>query len=213
MLPDQIPCITFATISQVILAGVSPNTFRMDANSDLILDQLKYPIGPFVQPAAWGTEQKNDYLETIRAFPGKLQKAVVELSDAEFQFRYRPGGWSILQVVHHCADSHMHALTRFKLALTEEVPVIKPYFEDRWAELSDTLDVKPESSIMLLTGLHTRWTKLISGLSSADFDKSYFHPEYNQLFKLSKVLAVYAWHCEHHLAHIYQAKKYRNDFR
>jgi hypothetical protein len=184
----------------------------MDTNSDFSTEQLKYPIGPFVQPADWGTEQKNEYLETIRAFPGKLQQAIADLSSSELQFRYRPGGWSILQVIHHCADSHMNAFIRFKLALTEEAPAIKPYFEDRWAELPDTLDVKPEYSVMLLTGLHTRWAQLISGLRSSDFDRSYFHPEQNKLFKLYTVLALYAWHCEHHLAHIYQAKKNRNHF-
>ena len=184
----------------------------MDANPPLQLEQLKYPIGPFVAPAMWGAAQKNEYLETIKTFPDKLQQAIVGLSSEEHQYCYRPGGWTILQVIHHCADSHMNAFIRFKLALTEEVPAIKPYFEDRWAALPDTLAVKPEYSIMLLTGLHTRWVKLISELSSADFDKSYFHPEQNKLFKLSLVLAVYAWHCDHHLAHIYQAKKYRNNF-
>ena len=181
--------------------------------TEAALEQLRYPIGRFQVSETFGPSQYSEWSQTIIGFPVKLKQEIEGLNEDEFRYHYRPGGWTILQVVHHLADSHMNALIRFKLALTEEEPVIKPYFEDRVAELSDSLFSPPESSLLIIEGVHQRWGQLLGSMTTEDFRRTYFHPEYKKSFRLDVALALYAWHCQHHLAHIRQAKQMENKFQ
>ena len=135
----------------------------------------------------------------------KIKEVTTKLSVEELNLEYRPEGWSIKQVVHHCADSHMNSFIRFKLALTEETPTIRPYEEHLWAELEDSLSDDLTASIRILEGLHLRWSIVLEVMKESDWDKMYFHPSSQKLFSLKEALGFYAWHCNHHLAHIHQA--------
>jgi hypothetical protein len=176
------------------------------------IDLLRYPIGKFLKPDGLSKELISQNIEVIDQYPVLLKNEVFHLSNEELNFIYRPGGWNIVQVVHHTADSHMNAFIRFKLALTESIPTIKPYHEALWAQLPDTTGVPIEASLKILEGLHLRWSSLLRTLSEEDFGKKYFHPEQKKEVALFEVLAVYAWHCRHHLAHVQQAKKIRGKF-
>ncbi|HXC05080.1 MAG TPA: putative metal-dependent hydrolase [Bacteroidia bacterium] len=176
------------------------------------LEKLKYPIGRFQMEEIFNPESYAGWSNTIIGFPEKLEEEMDGLEEEEYRYRYRPEGWTVLQVIHHLADSHMNALIRFKLTLTEDEPVIKPYQEAKVAELSDSLFSPPESSLLILTGLHQRWGQLLGSMHAEDFQRSYFHPEYQKSFRLDVALALYAWHCRHHLEHIRQAKRLGNTF-
>ena len=171
------------------------------------LENLKYPIGKFEIPASFNKESIEQWISTIREFPQKIQNEITSLSEAELEQQYRPEGWTIRQVVHHCADSHMNSFIRFKLALTEDVPTIKPYEENIWAELEDSKNLDVNISVNLLFALHQRWVVLLNSFVESVWEKKFRHPETNQLIDLKTNLAIYAWHCNHHLAHIKQAKK------
>ena len=132
---------------------------------------------------------------------------VKDLNDEKLKNKYRPDGWTIKQVVHHCADSHINSFVRFKLALTEDVPAIKPYFEDRWAELSDSLSNDISDSIQILNSLHNKWVLLLRSLTVEQLHREFFHPETNKKISLKENIGLYAWHCNHHLAHIQLAIK------
>jgi uncharacterized damage-inducible protein DinB len=161
----------------------------------------RYPIGEFRFQEPGTVEQRAAGLDQIAAAPGKLRAAVRDLSQAQLDTPYRDGGWTVRQVVHHLPDSHLNAYLRCKLALTEDNPTIRPYFEDRWAELPDSAG-PIEVSLDLLDRLHERWNRLLRALPATDFARTYFHPEYQITFTLDRVVAMYAWHGEHHLAHI-----------
>lgn len=165
------------------------------------LEGLRYPAGRHQPQDNITSEMLTTYISTIESFPGSLAKAVSDLTAEQLNTPYRPVGWTIRQVVHHCADSHMNAFARFKLALTEEAPVIKPYLEARWAELPDS-QMPVEPSLALLTGLHSRWAVLLKRLSPAQLEKTYVHPEHGSSFRLDEAMSLYAWHCRHHLAHV-----------
>jgi len=169
---------------------------------DKDIEQLKYPVGRFKKPTTIDDDQIADWIKIIENFPTDLKQVIEPLTGPELVKKYRPQGWTIIQVIHHCADSHMNSFIRFKLALTEDTPAIKPYFEDLWAELADASDFSVESSIGLIEGLHARWTHLLRSLSGADFKKQFRHPETDQLISLETNIGLYAWHCQHHLAHI-----------
>jgi hypothetical protein len=166
------------------------------------LDQLRFPIGKFTKPESLSREQISECIVTIAEFPVKIRRETEDLPDDVLDTRYRPEGWTVRQVVHHCADSHMNAIIRFKNTLTEDAPTIKPYFEDRWAELADTKTLPIESSLRILEGVHHRMTVLFREMKPEDFKRYYVHPEYGTTYRLDQALAMYAWHCEHHLAHI-----------
>jgi len=166
------------------------------------MEELKYPIGRFIPPAIITKEMRVEYIDTIERFPNELQLALTDYSSHLLETQYRPEGWTVRQVVHHCADSHMNSYIRFKLALTEDSPIIKPYMEDRWALLSDTTQMPIEPSLSILLGIHSRWTILLQNMSDDDFAKTFMHPEHNKLFRLDTTLSMYAWHCRHHFAHI-----------
>jgi len=169
------------------------------------IEQLKFPIGEFQCPENISPKQVEAWIEDIATFPQQLRDLTASLSVVEKNWRYRPSGWTIKQVVHHCADSHLNSIARFKLALTEEQPAIRPYFEDRWAELADDLDDNLEDALLLLQGLHGKWVSLLRSLSPSDLKRSFVHPEHGKVFFLDENIGVYAWHGKHHLAHIKQA--------
>ncbi len=160
----------------------------------------RYPIGPFSLERTPAEADRAAWLEILEAAPTRLRAAVAGLDEAQLATPYREGGWTVRQVVHHLPDSHLNSYVRFKWALTEDAPVIKPYFEDRWAELPDS-HAPPEVSLSLLTALLERWTRLLRAMTAADFARTLVHPE-SGVQTLSESLALYAWHSEHHIAHI-----------
>lgn len=170
------------------------------------VDKLKYPIGPFQIPA----EMDQAYIETLitalSELPNKLRAEVEGLSEDVLQKTYRPGGWTIAQVVHHLADSHINSFVYCKLALTEDKPTIKSCSEDSWAEQLDAKNTNIASSLQILDGLHERWVSMLRNLSDEEWARSFIHPAVQQEVSLKVNLAIYAWHGEHHLAHIRIAK-------
>lgn len=173
---------------------------------------LRFPNGQFSKPNKISDELTCEWISTIKDFPKLLSAQVKNLSESELKYKYRPNGWNIKQIIHHCADSHMNSFMRFKLALTEETPTIKPYFEDRWAEMKDYNNSPIADSLKILAGLHSRWTLLLENLSDADLDKKFLHPENNEEVTLRENIGIYAWHCKHHLEHIKIARlnKYKS---
>jgi hypothetical protein len=176
------------------------------------LELLKFPIGSFHFPEDFCSSHLERWKRTIGEFPDLLKKTVEDLSPDELNWHYRPEGWSVKQVVHHLADSHMNALIRIKLALTEESPVIRPYEEGLWAELYDGLNNDISASLKIIEGVHARWTQVLESLSESDWNRMYFHPQHQRLFTIKEGLGIYQWHCEHHLAHIRQALQYKGEF-
>ena len=166
---------------------------------------LHYPIGEFSVPDSCSVAELENWIEDIREFPVKLKELILPLSSIELNWNYRPGGWNIKQVIHHCADSHLNAWCRFKLALTEEKPTIRPYFEAKWAELPEANLDDISDSLILLEALHRKWVRMLEYMNTSDYKRTYLHPEHGSEFRLDQVLANYAWHCKHHLAHIKQA--------
>jgi len=175
-------------------------------------EDLRYPIGKYSRPTGINTNLVNTWITDIENFPEAAKKEVAGLSENELAWRYRPDGWTIRQVIHHCSDSHINSIVRFKLSLTEDEPTIKPYFEDRWAELTDTTNAPIEWSLLLLEGLHKRWVFLLKNLSEDDLKRVFVHPEHGRRISIGENIALYAWHCNHHLAHIRQAKKFKGEF-
>ncbi|HEY2971767.1 MAG TPA: putative metal-dependent hydrolase [Pyrinomonadaceae bacterium] len=162
---------------------------------------LRYPVGPFDFAGMLSNEQRKTLIDQIAAAPEKMRAAVNGLSEEQLNTPYRPEGWTVRQVVHHVPESHMNSYVRFKLAVTEEEPTIKPYFEDRWARLDDANQAPIELSLDLLEALHGRWTWFLRSLTGTDFQRTFRHPELGTV-SLDKNLALYAWHGRHHVAHI-----------
>jgi hypothetical protein len=165
------------------------------------MTDLRYPIGKFTYNGYLTEDQKQKSLDAIAHTPANLRVAVKGLSQQQLDTPYRPDGWTLRQVVHHVPDSHLNAYVRFKLALTEEDPTIKPYAEDRWAQLADTQATPVEVSLALLDSLHDRWVRLLRSLKPEDWNRTFRHPDLG-LVSLEKNLAIYAWHGRHHVAHI-----------
>jgi hypothetical protein len=166
------------------------------------MDDPRYPIGPFAYKGPQSGEARLDCIARIAATPANLGRAVAGLTDVQLDTPYREGGWTVRQVVHHVPDSHLNAYTRFRLALTEPTPTIRPYFEHLWAELPDARGAPIEISLALLEALHRRWLLLLRSLAPADWDRRYLHPEHGREWTLDEVLAMYAWHGDHHTAHV-----------
>ncbi|WP_348813084.1 YfiT family bacillithiol transferase [Flavobacterium maritimum] len=172
-----------------------------------VLEKLRYPIGKFKTPEKYSSSYLTDKIAEIASFPERLKAEVLHLSEEQLDTPYRPEGWTIRQVIHHCADSHLNCFIRIKWALTEDNPTIKFYHEDRWAELFDNLTMPIQPTLSFLEGLHFRLAYLMSSLSEADLNKSFIHPEHNTAFQLKEIIGMYAWHGNHHLAHITELKK------
>lgn len=169
----------------------------MDAET---LEKLKYPIGKFTWKV-YDENERKDYIETIANFPKKIKALVDNLTEAQLEKSYRPDGWTVRQVVHHCADSHMNAFIRFKLALTEEKPTVKAYEEQLWAKQAD-YKLPVGISLNLIESLHARWAALLNSMKPDDFYAKYIHPQSGKELDLNYMLALYNWHCKHHLGHI-----------
>jgi uncharacterized damage-inducible protein DinB len=164
------------------------------------LDDLRYPVGRFSPPDSTLPGIRAAQIETLRMLPGVLRLAVSGLNDLQLDTPYREGGWTVRQVVHHVPDSHAMCYTRFKLALTEDWPTIKPYDEAAWANLADSR-LPIEVSLAMLEAVHERWVALLESMTEADFQKGFTHPERGSQ-KLATTLALYDWHSRHHTAHI-----------
>ncbi len=171
------------------------------------LEKLRYPIGRFSIPDVVSESDLKSYIAEIEEFPGRLRILVQGFNKEQFETAYRENGWKVKQVVHHAADSHINAFIRFKLALTEDTPTVKAYYEDKFAELGDYKDTAVEVSLNLLEALHIRWIALMRSMSLSDFERTFFHPENGMEFSLAETAALYSWHCRHHYAHIEDLKK------
>ena len=165
------------------------------------MDNLQYPIGKFEAASGTTHEQRHVLIDSIAGAPARLRAAIADLSAEQLDEPYRPGGWTVRQVVHHLPDSHLNAYTRFKLGLTEAEPTIKPYDENRWAQLEDGCHADPEISVVLLEALHRRWVAFLRSVQSEDFARTLKHPEIGTL-TLDALLQEYEWHGRHHIAHI-----------
>jgi len=170
------------------------------------MEDMRFPVGKFHYDGPLTPEQQKSFLEAIAQTPAQLRAAIKGLSDSQLDTPYRPEGWTVRQVVHHVPDSHLNAYVRFKLALTEEDPTIKPYAEDRWAELADTKATPVEVSLTLTDSLHDRWVRLLRSLVPEQWKRTFRHPEMGPM-TLEKTLALYAWHGRHHVAHITELRK------
>jgi hypothetical protein len=162
---------------------------------------LRYPIGKFERPENLTDVQRRALISAIAEAPARLASAVASLTPAQLDTPYRSNGWTVRQVVHHLPDSHLNAYVRFKLALTEAEPTIKPYDEARWAELGDMKTTPVETSLALLENLHKRWVVLLSSLTPVEWERKFKHPDLGPM-SLNQNLALYAWHGRHHVAHI-----------
>lgn len=169
------------------------------------LEALKYPIGKFEWVEDLPHSEINKSIDIIKKFPEELIHALNSYTDDLLQKRYRPEGWTIAQLVHHMADSHTHSYVRFKHAVLEETPHIKDYSEVDWASLPDASSNYLEPSLLMLRGIHLRWSLFLEQLSTADFKKFYYHPNRKKNYPIDTATALYAWHCKHHLAHVVNA--------
>lgn len=171
------------------------------------LEEKKYPLGNFIAPEVITDTDIDDYIRILKDFPAKIKNMVEEWNDEQLDTPYREGGWTVRQLINHLSDSHMNSYIRFKLALTEDNPTIKPYDEAAWAELQDsfTIDIKP--ALQILKGLHKRWVYELQSLTNKEFESTFHHPEQGRNITLRESIAFYAWHCNHHFAHIENLKK------
>ena len=167
----------------------------------------RYPIGKY-EPQPFSIEQKIEWMADLKFLPLMLENAILNLDEAQLKTPYREGGWTVHQLVHHIADSHMNAYIRFKLALTEDNPTIKPYDENKWSELNDVHKLPINISLTLLHALHERWTEALKEVNDEDWNnRTVFHPEHNRTMRLWFLLGLYAWHGKHHVAHITELRK------
>jgi len=164
-------------------------------------EDIRYPIGRFEWDQETSPSHRARHIAAIETAPTGFRKATAGLTEEQLETPYREGGWTVRQVIHHVADSHMNSYVRFKLALTEEIPTVKTYDEAAWARLSDSADTPIEISLALLENLHRRWCALMRGMSETDWKRTFRHPEIGSV-SLEKSLAIYAWHGKHHTAHI-----------
>jgi hypothetical protein len=170
------------------------------------MTELQYPIGNYIIRENASREEIKNWINDLEIFPEAIKKLTLELSLEDLQKTYRPEGWSIAQVVHHCSDSHINCLMRLKLAITEDNPTIRPYFEDLWAmQIDYTLPINVPLNI--IENVHLKLVILFKNLEETDWQKKYYHPQNKQTYNLIGLLSLYAWHCKHHLAHVVLALK------
>ncbi|MGI9542130.1 MAG: YfiT family bacillithiol transferase [Cyclobacteriaceae bacterium] len=171
------------------------------------LEKLQYPIGKLKIPLTITSDNITTYIDQISVLPSKIRQSVQGLTDEQLDTPYRPGGWTVRKVVHHLADSHINSYIRFRWTLTEDQPTIKAYDEKSWAALPDACTSPVDLSLDLLDALHNRWVVLLKSLTADDMQKSYIHPDTQKAVRLDKNIALYAWHGDHHLAHIESLKE------
>jgi hypothetical protein len=177
------------------------------------LEQLRYPIGKFEYGKKYSIEETRNHIAIIARFPKDLKKTLKKLKNGGLETPYRPDGWTVRQVVNHVADSHMNAFIRMKLAVTEPVPTIKPYDEKRWAETEDGKRGPVKLSVKLISALHRRWVILMTSFDKNDLNATYFHPGNKRTFTVQEGIALYVWHCRHHLAHIELVAKSKSEVK
>jgi uncharacterized damage-inducible protein DinB len=165
-------------------------------------EQHIYPIGRFLAPEHVTPQMRLEFIARLESFPDRLRKVMAALSPEQLHLSYRKNGWVAQQIIHHLADSHMNAYIRFKLAFTEDTPVIKPYEENAWSELKEVFETPVEVSISLLESLHIRWVNLLRSVPDNFFERAYYHPQYQRNTTMNSALALYAWHADHHLGQI-----------
>jgi DinB superfamily len=174
------------------------------------LEQLRYPVGRMPRhPEPLTTPERGEHLAIIEALPARIRSLVGQLSDAQLEMRYRPGGWTIRQLVHHVADSHMNAYVRMKLAATEDRPTVKTYHEELWAELPEAKSAPVEISLALIEALHHRLMAFLRALPPEAWRRDFLHPEWGAV-SIDECITLYSWHCRHHTAHIEQALNSRS---
>ncbi len=171
------------------------------------LERLRYPIGRFSAPLSVSSNEVNKWISDIEELPSLCRSILHDFTEEMLNDGYKPGGWTARQVIHHIPDSHMNAYIRFKLAMTEDNPVIRPYLEAKWAELHDCKYAAPEISLNLLEAIHKRWVLTLKNLNENDLKRTYFHPESKKEYSLGTALALYSWHGKHHLEHIRIVKR------
>lgn len=171
------------------------------------LDVKKFPIGEFQETDSNCDIKLDEQIKVIKNFPGKLKNLIEDFSDDQLDTPYRNGGWTVRQLVNHIADSHGNSFFRFKLALTEDNPTIKPYEEAKWAELQDSANMPIKPAMKMIKGIHQRWYLLLKTLTNKQFERTFHHPEKEKDHNLRYYLALYVWHCNHHFAHIENLKK------
>ncbi|MEO6733193.1 MAG: YfiT family bacillithiol transferase [Ferruginibacter sp.] len=164
------------------------------------MEDLRYPIGKYA-PQMFSEGQLKDWLIDIQNLPQHLENAILNLDESQLNTPYRPDGWTVKQLIHHVADSHMNAYIRFKLGLTEETPAIKPYDEGAWAKLKDTENLPVNISLTLLHALHTRWLEVLKAITPEEWNRTVYHPEHKKEITLWYLLGLYSWHSRHHTAH------------
>ncbi|MBT8196484.1 MAG: putative metal-dependent hydrolase [Bacteroidia bacterium] len=169
------------------------------------INALKFPIGKLKIPIEFSSEIISEYIHTIEKFPSELKSLSQSLSAKQLNWRYRPDGWKVKQVVHHCGDSHVNAYIRYKWTLTEDTPTIKAYNEASWAELPDSRDDDLSTTLQFIHAVHGKWVNLLKTMEEDDFKKVFIHHEHGRKVSLALNTAIYDWHCKHHLAHIKQA--------
>lgn len=174
------------------------------------LEQLKYPIGRFIKPAAYTPDLLKEWIGVLRVLPAWMDAGIENLDAFQLQTPYRQDGWTIQQVVHHVADSHINAYIRLKFALTEDAPTIKPYAENLWAELEDVKSVPVNISVTLLHTLHARWIAILNTMKPEHWERTYYHPDHGRYVPLWEMTAMYAWHSRHHTEHIRQLRQRMN---
>jgi hypothetical protein len=174
------------------------------------LEQLKYPIGRFSPQHPYNAEVVKSNIQVISALPSKLINLTNGWDEPKVNTPYRPDGWTVRQLIHHIADSHMNAYMRIRLTLTEDHPTIKPYKQDLWAELPDAKTASIDMSLQLIRYIHLRLVVLLNTLTPQELSRTYHHPEMNREYRIDEVIALYAWHSEHHYQHLFQLAKRNN---
>ncbi|MBS1495901.1 MAG: putative metal-dependent hydrolase [Bacteroidetes bacterium] len=174
------------------------------------MNNLSFPIGKYIEQP-FSDALLKQWLLDIETLPAKIEQAIANLDEAQLQTPYRPGGWTVHQLVHHVADSHMNAYIRFKLGLTENNPTIKPYDQDAWATMADTKNLPVNISTTILFAVHKRWMEVLKNISGHHWERTIVHPEYQKKMTLWELLGLYAWHGRHHVAHI-NALRERNNW-
>ena len=166
------------------------------------LEKLKYPRGRFSYPETSSIDDRSIWIHSIETLPSKISEVTNGFSETQWNTPYRPEGWTVKQLVHHIADSHMNSFVRFKLGLTEDNPTIKPYRQDAWVRMQDVEQLPAKISLNILENLHMRFTLVLKNMTEEDFARTIYHPEMEKSLSLAAMLALYGWHSEHHLAHI-----------